>query len=151
MRVKEPLKHIYQFEGRFEGRFTFGGDNSFQSIAHSGEVTTEPLSLENTIWANTVIASKNAYGIVIYTGKETRSVMNSSNPKNKFGVVDQELNKLAKLLFFVLIIVGWMLISLRGFEGEWGITFTKYLLLLTSIIPISLRVNLDISKAMYSF
>lgn len=31
------------------------------------------------VFAGTVI------GVVIYTGKETRSVMNTSNPKNKVG------------------------------------------------------------------
>ena len=32
----------------------------------------EPLSLENTLWASTILASKKTIGIVIYTGKETK-------------------------------------------------------------------------------
>lgn len=39
----------------------------------------ESLSLENTLWANTVLASSgHVHALVVYTGKETRSEMNSS-------------------------------------------------------------------------
>ena len=43
----------------------------------------ESLNIENTLWANTVVASGTALGLVIYTGPETRSVMNTSQPKSK--------------------------------------------------------------------
>ena len=45
--------------------------------------TEESLNIENTLWANTVVASGTAVGLVIYTGPETRSVMNTSQPKSK--------------------------------------------------------------------
>jgi phospholipid-translocating ATPase len=32
----------------------------------------ESLSLENTLWANTVLANGKIIGLVAYTGKETR-------------------------------------------------------------------------------
>ena len=41
------------------------------------------MSVENTLWSNTVLASGTAYGAIIYTGSETRSVMNTSQPHNK--------------------------------------------------------------------
>ena len=44
---------------------------------------SESLSIENTLWANTVVASGTALGVVIYTGRESRSVMNTSQPKSK--------------------------------------------------------------------
>ena len=47
----------------------------------------EPLTIENTLWANTVVASGTALGLVIYTGRESRSVMNTSQPKSKVNVV----------------------------------------------------------------
>ena len=41
----------------------------------------ESLSLENTIWANTVLASPgHILGIVLHTGLETRMAMNMSSP-----------------------------------------------------------------------
>ena len=40
----------------------------------------EALSLENTLWQNTVLASSgHVLALVIYTGKETRSEMNGSD------------------------------------------------------------------------
>lgn len=44
------------------------------------------LNLDHAIWANSVIASGNAVGVVIYTGLETRSVMNTSQPASKVNV-----------------------------------------------------------------
>jgi len=39
----------------------------------------ESLSLENTLWQNTILASPGyVYALVLYTGKETRSGMNGS-------------------------------------------------------------------------
>ena len=53
------------------------------SLQYDGERSEDPLSVENTLWANTVVASGTALGVVVYTGSETRSVMNTSNPKTK--------------------------------------------------------------------
>jgi len=47
----------------------------------------EPLNIENTLWANTVVASGTALGVVIYTGGEGRAVMNTSQPHSKVGRV----------------------------------------------------------------
>jgi len=55
------------------------------------------LNVENTIWANTVLASGTAIGLVLYTGRDTRSVMNTSFPKTKVGKIDWEINRLAKV------------------------------------------------------
>lgn len=41
------------------------------------------MTVDNTLWSNTVVASGIALGVVIYTGSETRSVMNTSQPKSK--------------------------------------------------------------------
>lgn len=56
--------------------------------------------MENTLWANTVLAAGNAVGVVVYTGKETRSVMNNSMPRSKVGLIDLEINNLTKVLYF---------------------------------------------------
>lgn len=47
------------------------------------EPVEDSLSVENTLWSNTVVASGSALGVVIYTGAETRSVMNTSQPPSK--------------------------------------------------------------------
>lgn len=57
----------------------------------------EPLTAENMLWANTVLAAGSAVGIVVYTGRETRAVMNTSQPGTKTGLLDMEINRLAKV------------------------------------------------------
>lgn len=69
-----------------------------KTITEDGETTEEHgISVENTMWANTVLAAGNAVGLVIYTGRETRSVMNNSTPRSKTGLIDLEINNLTKV------------------------------------------------------
>jgi hypothetical protein len=59
--------------------------------------STEPLTVENVLWSNTVLAAGSAVGFVIYTGSQTRAVMNTSHPETKVGLLDLEINNLAKV------------------------------------------------------
>ena len=59
--------------------------------------TVSPLTVENVLWSNTVLAAGSAVGFVIYTGAETRAVMNTSHPETKVGLLDLEINRLAKV------------------------------------------------------
>lgn len=43
------------------------------------------------------------------------------------------------------------MIALNGFEGLWYIYLFRFLILFSSIIPISLRVNLDMGKTVYGW
>jgi phospholipid-translocating ATPase len=55
------------------------------------------LTAENVLWANTVLAAGSAVGFVIYTGPQTRAVMNTSHPETKTGLLDLEINRMAKV------------------------------------------------------
>ncbi|XP_066208421.1 probable phospholipid-transporting ATPase IIB isoform X1 [Saccopteryx leptura] len=134
----KPQLDIHSFEG------TFTWEDSDPPIHES-------LSIENTLWASTVVASGTVIGVVIYTGKETRSVMNTSNPKNKVGLLDLELNQLTKALFLALVALSVVMVTLQGFVGPWYRNLFRFLLLFSYIIPISLRVNLDMGKAAYGW
>ena len=127
--AEKPHKDIYSFIGRFStvGTLLCVGGLSLSvthtlthtrltkhhQVAASDEAQEEPLGIENTMWANTVLASGKtqawitctltdvyltvemfsftyiftsvgtAIGLVIYTGSETRSVLNTSNPRSK--------------------------------------------------------------------
>ena len=111
----------------------------------------EPLSLANTLWQNTVITSGKVIGLVLYTGKDTRMEKNSKQPRSKFGIFDQEINYINKLLFVLMLTLSAILICFKGFDYLWFILYFRYMLLLSSIIPISLRVNLDFSKTVFSY
>lgn len=77
--------------------------------------------------------------------------MNSKEPNTKVGKLDLEINKLSKFLFFLMVIISAGIVALNGFAGSPVIQFFRFILLLSSIIPISLRVNLDLAKVFYSF
>ena len=59
----QPDKDIYKFTGIY-----------MLEDPTTGETAREPMNYDNTMWANTVLASQHmVLGIVIYTGRETRS------------------------------------------------------------------------------
>ena len=61
------------------------------------------------------------------------------------------MNRLSKFLFLFMITIAITLVALNQFKGKWWISFFRFVLLLSSIIPISLRVNLDIAKILYCY
>mmetsp|Transcript_9424 Transcript_9424/g.14427 ORF Transcript_9424/g.14427 Transcript_9424/m.14427 type:complete len:122 (-) Transcript_9424:2531-2896(-) len=69
VKCEEPSNKIYDFNGTFYYPSLPGDQVSRE--------THEPLTLENTMWANTVLASQGfILGLIIYTGRETRAQMN---------------------------------------------------------------------------
>ncbi|CAM4812953.1 unnamed protein product [Rotaria magnacalcarata] len=101
--------------------------------------------------SGTVIATGEVIGCVIYTGTDTRMVMNTNKPRYKFGLVDKEINTFAKLLFLGSAALALVMVILKGFHGPWYRYFIRFLLLFSYMIPISLRVNLDLGKLAYSW
>ena len=65
--------------------------------------SVSPLTVENVLWSNTVLAAGSAVGFVMYTRAETCAVMNTSHPETKVGLLDLEINKLAKVSLLVII------------------------------------------------
>jgi len=138
--IDAPYMNIYEFNGVI-------------NIDDHGTLIKEPLGLENTLWANTILASKRALGVVVYTGMETRMQMNSSLPATKVGKLDLEINLLSKILFVLMLILSLVVLLIKGFQPKIidnFIVFFRFVVLLCSIIPISLRVNLDIAKGINS-
>jgi hypothetical protein len=43
-----------------------------------------------------------------------------------------------------------LMTALKGFRGKWYIYYFRFLLLFSYIIPISMRVNLDLGKTVYA-
>lgn len=125
--------------------------HSFQgTIAARGSSAAEPLGVENTMWMNTVLAAGTAIGVVIYTGRDTRAVMNTSTSSTKWGLIDIELNSIAKVLFMISLAMSLMMVGLKGWTGPWVIYLVRFFILFSSIIPLSLRVNLDMARMFYA-
>lgn len=79
-----------------------------------------------------------------------RSVMNTHESRQKMGKTDNELNYLSKVLFIFMIILSILIVISGGLGEFWLLDIFRQILLLSSIIPISMRVNLDISKTVFS-
>ncbi len=108
------------------------------------------LTLDNSAWTNCVVASEWIIGVVMYTGTETRPAQNTALPTSKVSLLDLEINKLSKALCLLTFLLSVMLVALGRFEGSWWISIFRFLILFSTIIPISLRVNLDLGKSWYA-
>ena len=132
--IEKPHKDIYAFKGRIT----------------SGK-GSEGLSLDNTLWANTSLTAGTILTLVIYTGKETRSQLNNRSARAKFGILDKEVDRLSLILFGLMVIIAAITLILSWQFNSWYIVVVRYIILYSSIIPISLRVNLDMAKLYYCF
>lgn len=57
-----------------------------------------PLSIDNVLWANTVVASGTSIlAVVIYTGRDARASLNTNDARLKVGLLDSEINNLTKV------------------------------------------------------
>ena len=131
-----------------------GSNDQNTRISHQSQ--TASLTIDNTAWANTVIASNaTVLAVVVYTGAETKQAMSTTIPRSKIGLLDREINNLSKILCAFTLTLSVILVALEGFENrnsrEWYVSIMRFLILFSTIIPISLRVNLDMGKSVYAW
>eukprot|EP00668_Euglena_longa_P013896 GGOE01017847.1.p1 GENE.GGOE01017847.1~~GGOE01017847.1.p1 ORF type:complete len:1117 (-),score=406.00 GGOE01017847.1:373-3663(-) len=136
-------KDIYSFLGTYTPR-TAGRRGR-------DEAETEPLDLENTVWCNTVVATGTCTCAIIYSGPDTRSAQNASKPPSKSGLLEVEINRLSKFLCIFTILMALTLVAMTQFQGLWYINWFRFVLLFSYIVPVSLRVNLDMGKTAYTW
>jgi phospholipid-translocating ATPase len=134
LRCEDLHKDIYKFVGQ----------------AQCARRQPEGITLENTLWSNCVLASGTVVGAVIHTGVDTRSAMNAARAASKLGLIDHELNFIGILCFGILVVLAFLLVVQQGFQGSWFVMFIRFIILLSAIIPISMRVNLDVARVWYS-
>lgn len=118
--------------------------------------SSAPLSIDNTAWANTIIASQaTTLAVIMYTGVQTRSALSTSPSRSKTGLLEYEINSLTKILCAITLALSFILVALEGFENTngnaWYVKIMRFLVLFSTIVPISLRVNLDMGKSAYSW
>ncbi|TKA74876.1 hypothetical protein B0A55_05035 [Friedmanniomyces simplex] len=128
------------------------------------ETKSSPLTIDNTAWANTVLASPTTlHALILYTGPQTRAALSTSASRSKTGLLEHEINSLTKILCALTATLSLVLVVLERLEGssptdggrgrgrEWYVAFTRFLILFSTIVPISLRVNLDMGKSVYAW
>ena len=131
-----PIKDIHTFIGTFSINNPPSEHLSNEGVPLGPVPKVDPLTVENVLWSNTVLAAGSAVGFVIYTGSETRAVMNTSHPQTKSGLLEIEINRLAKILCAVTFVLSIVMVALNGFRGQWYVYVFRFLILFSSIIPI---------------
>lgn len=134
-----PIKDIYSFIGTLR-----------ISSAPGAPHETVPLTVEHTLWMNTVVASGSVIGVVVYTGKDSRAIMNTSVPKSKSSLIEKELSRITLLLCVIATTLSLALALCRSNHTLWYIYCFRFIILFSYIIPVSLRINVDIARTLYN-
>lgn len=144
-----PNRHIYSFDANL----------------YDGELTSlnyQHLLLQGTFIRNTDFV----YGVSVYTGHETKLGMNKDRPQPKTTRLDRKVDMVTRRIFLIQLILIIVLgttgnLVYRGMIGyHWylcldslSLRLSKYvivplrmLLLMSFMIPISLKVTLDVIK-----
>jgi len=154
----KPDKKVNEFVGSLE--LLSSRQDAMTTTAFSeeedGVSKATSLSIDNTAWANTVIASHaTTLAVIVYTGPQTRSALSTSPSRSKTGLLEYEINSLTKILCFLTLAISIILVALEGFSNTkgsiWYVKIMRFLVLFSTIVPISLRVNLDMGKSVYSW
>ena len=149
-----PNKNIYGFDSTI----TLSNDTTLA-------LSTEQLLLQATTLCNT----QHIYGLVVYTGNETKVGQNKNTPRHKYTTLDTHIDTTIIVLFVLqcVVIVVWgitgsVLLYVDEDRPVWYLRLStlawydpaviplRFLLLASMMIPISLKVTLDLIKLMYS-
>jgi phospholipid-translocating ATPase len=150
--ASKPDKKVNEFIGMLE----LDEGAALHDVAGEETNQTAPLSIDNTAWANTVLASSSTvYAAVVYTGSQTRQAMSTSASRSKVGLLELEINSLTKILCALTLSLSIVLVLIGRIEHQearvWYISVMRFLILFSTVVPISLRVNLDMGKTVYAW
>ncbi|KAL7670967.1 hypothetical protein ACOME3_005882 [Neoechinorhynchus agilis] len=155
--AEPPNRHLYEFVGLMNifpdgPKIPLGPDH----------ILLRGSQLRNTNWA---------YGIVLYTGHETKLMMNSRSIPSKMSNLERMVNKQIVLMFTALLVIAcsctaaavmsrnknshrWYApvastLNIKSEEGSlWEIlmNFLTFIILYNNLVPISLTVTVEIVK-----
>ncbi|XP_030549352.1 phospholipid-transporting ATPase 2 [Rhodamnia argentea] len=129
-----------------------------------------PLTIKNTILQTCYLRNTEwACGVAVYTGNETKMGMSRGAPEPKLTAVDAMIDKLTGAIFIFQIVVV-MVLGIAGnvwkdtearkqwyvlypHEGPWYellVIPLRFELLCSIMIPISIKVSLDLVKSLYA-
>lgn len=155
----KPDKKVNEFFGtvELEAKRQHHYDPHDTEVSSTAEnVQSAPLSIDNTVWANTVLASScNVLAVVVYTGPQTRQALSTSPSRSKTGLLEYEINALTKFLCIFTLSLSFVLVALAKFREidgrQWYVSMMRFLILFSTIVPVGLRVNLDMGKSVYAW
>ncbi|KAG2230112.1 hypothetical protein INT48_002466, partial [Thamnidium elegans] len=163
IRSEQPNNRLYNYDGVFS-------TSSMNEVGKNRDYALDPnqlllrgAQLRNTSWI---------YGIVVFTGHETKLMLNSSKKPSKISNVTRITNRNILYLFAILVImsvacaIGGLVFTITksayvdGYlqlaagmtrPQAFGYDILTFLILFNSFIPISLMVTMEIVKFILSF
>mmetsp|Transcript_43447 Transcript_43447/g.51124 ORF Transcript_43447/g.51124 Transcript_43447/m.51124 type:complete len:346 (+) Transcript_43447:168-1205(+) len=149
---EHPTIDLYSFRGKL-----VAGGNQYRLDVK--QLLLKGSALKNTEWV---------LGVVIYTGKDTKLMMNSQKSRVKRSHVEKALNTIIFLILCAQIVLCGILVLITGVHDVLDTTnqdsylgngnsdetlyytYFSYFLLLNTMIPISLVITLEIAKVFQS-
>ncbi|XP_072467859.1 phospholipid-transporting ATPase IB isoform X7 [Notamacropus eugenii] len=144
-----PNRHLYDFSGNL-----YLDGNSSVSIGPD-QILLRGAQLRNTQWV---------FGIVVYTGHDTKLMQNSTKAPLKRSNVEKVTNVQILVLFCILLVmalvssvgallwnrthdnVSWYFSEIEGVSNNFGYNLLTFIILYNNLIPISLLVTLEVVK-----
>ena len=148
IQCEKPNNRLYRFEGNIRLK------NHIRAIPlDNNNVLLRGCALKNTNWA---------LAVILYTGLDTKLMMNSKSPPHKRSNVERLVNKYLALVFGLLFFISALstIISVISaeqnesmftyFSGQStsasGLNFITFMILYNGLVPISLYVTMDIVR-----
>jgi phospholipid-transporting ATPase len=159
IKSEQPNNRLYNYDGALS-LSTYGSQHRDLPLDPS-QLLLRGAQLRNTSWV---------YGIVIFTGHETKLMLNSSKKPSKVSNVARITNRNVMYLFWILVAmsfagaIGGLIFGM--YKGEqasylpihemsrgtqFGYDILTFLILFCSFIPISLMVTMEIVKFVLSY
>lgn len=148
LKCEHPNNRLYTFEG---------------SLKIKGHPRATPIESMNVLLrGSTLRNTKWVLGFVVYTGVNTKLMMNSKTPPHKRSNVERRVNKYLSMVFTILFLaasvstlisVGFSLtheVASEYFAGQEAtfalLNFITFMILYNSLVPISLYVTMDLIR-----
>ncbi|XP_063696552.1 probable phospholipid-transporting ATPase IA isoform X5 [Culicoides brevitarsis] len=149
LECEPPNRHLYEFNGVLK-------EDGKQAVALGpDQLLQRGAMLRNTSWI---------FGVIVYTGHDTKLMRNSTSAPLKRSTVDRLTNTQILMLFFILIML--CLVSAifneiwtrEHFKSDWylginnvlsknfGYNLLTFVILYNNLIPISLQVTLEMVR-----
>nr|UJH94547.1 Dnf1 [Starmerella bombicola] len=158
-----PMPNLYSYHGAVK----------WQTGPNSDEVKTEPVNINNVVLRGcTLRNTKWMIGVVVFTGPDSKIMLNTGNTPTKRSFIQKHLNMLVIYnfaLLFILCFIGGLVNGIMRRDKrstfalfEFGapasttaangvVTFWAALILYQSLVPISLYISIEIVKTVQAF
>ncbi|KAI8583404.1 hypothetical protein K450DRAFT_223488 [Umbelopsis ramanniana AG] len=160
IKSEQPNNRLYNYDGTVTLAVDEVGRNRDFALDPT-QLLLRGAQLRNTSWI---------YGIVVFTGHETKLMLNSSKKPSKVSNVTRLTNRNIVYLFIILVVMSiccsigglvttiskgsqlaYLAINDMSRAGEFGYGILTFLILFNSFIPISLMVTMELVKYIQSY